>query len=605
MLKKVLSILTLSTVLVSSFNFNTFANTNKNDEVTIQLLATSDIHNKFYPYEYAINEESKSGSLAQIATAINELKTDNTIIIDAGDTIQDNYSELFLNDEIVPMIAGMNAIGYDIWTLGNHEFNYGMEFLDKVIKSSEAKVLTGNVYKPDGTPLAEDYTIIEKNGVKVGIIGMVTPNIVKWDAEKLEGYKVTDPLEEINKAVDELRDKVDVIVSVNHMGESNEYDVKNSGVDDIANGSKDVDVIIAAHEHKEVQKVLNDVLIVENKSSGSTIAQVNITLKKDANGKYQVIDKNSNIIDVSKYEPDPQILEELKSYDERAKKDASTIIGKLEGGDLAPKNEINGIAQGYIQDTDLVDLVNEVQLYYTGADVSAAALFSATANMYEGDIKKSDTSLIYKFPNTLYVFEMTGKQLKQYMEWSASYFNQYKEGDLTISFDPESRGYLYDMFSGVNYDINISKEVGNRIENLTKKDGTPVKDTDIFKVTVNNYRANSQILSDVIYKNGDNPKLLEIDVRGDLGGVRELIADYIQNVKKGKITPNVDKNWKIVGNDWNQELHKKAVEQINSGKIKLDKYNNKSITVNDLQNIDNNTNNNNVKVINKKVKKVS
>ncbi len=605
MLKKVLSILTLSTVLVSSFNFNTFANTNKNDEVTIQLLATSDIHNKFYPYEYAINEESKSGSLAQIATAINELKTDNTIIIDAGDTIQDNYSELFLNDEIVPMIAGMNAIGYDIWTLGNHEFNYGMEFLDKVIKSSKAKVLTGNVYKPDGTPLAEDYTIIEKNGVKVGIIGMVTPNIVKWDAEKLEGYKVTDPLEEINKAVDELKDKVDVIVSVNHMGESNEYDVKNSGVDDIANGSKDVDVIIAAHEHKEVQKVLNDILIVENKSSGSTIAQVNITLKKDDNGKYQVIDKNSNIIDVSKYEPDLQILEELKSYDERAKKDASTIIGKLEGGDLAPKNEINGIAQGYIQDTALVDLVNEVQLYYTGADVSAAALFSATANMYEGDIKKSDTSLIYKFPNTLYVFEMTGKQLKQYMEWSASYFNQYKEGDLTISFDPESRGYLYDMFSGVNYDINISKEVGNRIENLTKKDGTPVKDTDIFKVTVNNYRANSQILSDVIYKNGDNPKLLEIDVRGDLGGVRELIADYIQNVKKGKITPNVDNNWKIVGNDWNQELHKKAVEQINSGKIKLDKYNNKSITVNDLQNIDNNTNNNNVKVINKKVKKVS
>lgn len=605
MLKKVLSILTMSAVLATSFNFSVFANTNKNDEVTIQLLATSDIHNKFYPYEYATNEESKSGSLAQIATAINELKTDNTIIIDAGDTIQDNYSELFLNDEIVPMIAGMNAIGYDAWVLGNHEFNYGMEFLNKVMKTSKAKVLSGNVYNPDKTRLADSYTIIEKNGVKVGIIGMVTPNIVKWDAEKLEGYNVTDPLEEINKAIDEIEDKVDVIVSVNHMGEGNEYDVKNSGVDDIANNVKGVDAIVAAHAHTQVNKVVNGMPVVENKSSGATIAQINITLKKDAKGEYQVTNKEANIIDVSKYEPDEKILKELESYDKRAKEDANTVIGKLEGGDLAPKNEINDIAQGYIQDTALVDLVNEVQLYYTGADVSAAALFSAKANMYEGDIKKSDTSLIYKFPNTLYVFEMNGKQLKQYMEWSASFFNQYKDGDLTISFNPEIPGYLYDMFAGVNYDINISKEPGNRIENLTKKDGTPVKDDDIFKVTVNNYRANSQILSDVIYKNGDNPKLLEIDVRGDLGGVRELIADYIQNVKKGKITPNVDNNWKIVGNDWNEELHKKAVEQINSGEIKLEKYNSKTITENDLKNTGNKTENKNVKLVYKKEMKAS
>ncbi len=605
MLKKLLSILTMSAVLATSFNFSVFANTNKNDEVTIQLLATSDIHNKFYPYEYATNEESKSGSLAQIATAINELKTDNTIIIDAGDTIQDNYSELFLNDEIVPMIAGMNAIGYDAWVLGNHEFNYGMEFLNKVMKTSKAKVLSGNVYNPDKTRLADSYTIIEKNGVKVGIIGMVTPNIVKWDAEKLEGYNVTDPLEEINKAIDELEGKVDVIVSVNHMGEGNEYDVKNSGVDDIANNVKGVDAIVAAHAHTQVNKVVNGMPVVENKSSGATIAQINITLKKDAKGEYQVTNKEANIIDVSKYEPDEKILKELESYDKRAKEDANTVIGKLEGGDLAPKNEINDIAQGYIQDTALVDLVNEVQLYYTGADVSAAALFSAKANMYEGDIKKSDTSLIYKFPNTLYVFEMNGKQLKQYMEWSASFFNQYKDGDLTISFNPEIPGYLYDMFAGVNYDINIAKEPGNRIENLTKKDGTPVKDDDIFKVVVNNYRANSQILSDVIYKNGDNPKLLEIDVRGDLGGVRELIADYIQNVKKGKITPNVDNNWKIVGNDWNEELHKKAVEQINSGEIKLEKYNSKTITENDLKNTGNKTENKNVKLVYKKEMKAS
>ncbi|WP_250278628.1 5'-nucleotidase C-terminal domain-containing protein [[Clostridium] colinum] len=610
MLKKFLSILTVITVLVSSLTFNVFANTIKDDEITIRLLATSDIHNKFYPYEYATNMESKHGSLAQIATVIKELKTENTIVIDAGDTIQGNYSELFLDEEIVPTIAGMNAIGYDIWTLGNHEFNYGMDFLEKVMKTSKAKILTGNVYRPDETALADDYTIIEKNGIKIGIIGMVTPNITRWDAEKLIGYKVTDPLEEINKAVEELKGKVDIIVSVNHMGESNEYNVKNSGVDDIAKSSKDIDVIIAAHEHKAVKgKLLNDILIVENKNAGETIAQIDITLKKDTNGKYKIIDRKSKLIDVSKYEPDKEVLKVLERYDQKAKKDANTIIGKLECGDLVPKNEIKGIAQAYIQDTALIDFINEVQLYYSGADISAAALLSTNANMKQGDIKKSDTSLIYKYPNTLYVVEMTGKQLKQYMEWNASYFNQYKDGDLTISFKPDSRGYWYDMFTGINYEINISKEVGNRIENLTKADGTPVKDTDVFKVALNNYRANSHILSDVIFKDGDKPKLLQIDVRGDIGGVRELIGDYIQNVKKGKITNKVDNNWKITGINWDKELHEKAKEQINSGKIKLAKYNSKSITVNDLVDEKNKHNNirenNNTKIVNKKVKKVA
>ncbi len=602
MLKKFLSILTMVTVFISSLSFSVFADTKKDDEITIRLLSTGDIHNKFYPYEYATNQESKSGSLAQIATVIKELKTDNTIIIDAGDTIQDNYSELFLKDDVIPMMAGMNAIGYDIWTLGNHEFNYGVDFLKKVIKTSKAKVLSGNVYNPDGSRLADSYTIIEKNGVKIGLIGMVTPNIVKWDSEKLVGYKVTDPLEEINKAIEEIKDKVDIIVSVNHMGENNEYGVKNSGVDDVAKATKDIDVIIAAHEHKAIEgKMLNDVLIVQNKNAGETVSVVDITLKKDENGKYQIKNRTSKLIDVSKYEPDKELLKTLESYDKRAKDDANTIIGKLEGGNLAPENEIKGIAQGYIQDTALIDLINEVQLHYTGADISTAALFSGNANMYQGDIKKSDTSLIYKYPNTLYVFEMTGKQLKQYMEWSASYFNQYKEGDLTISFNPESRGFLYDMFSGVNYDVNISKEVGNRIENLTKKDNTPVRDTDVFKVVVNNYRANTEILSDVIFKDGEKPKLLEIDVRGDLGGVRELIADYIQNVKKGEIRPNVDNNWKIVGNNWDKDLHEKAKEQINSGKIKLDKYNNVSITVNDL--IKEDVNNKNTKIVNKRERK--
>lgn len=591
--KAFLSYLLMITLIVSSFGTIAFA-ADKNDEFDLQLLVTSDMHGKFYPYDYALNEESTSGSVAQVATVVNKLKTDNTILVDVGDTIQDNSSDLFLKDKTHPMIAGMNEIGYDVWVTGNHEYNYGMDVLKNVMKQFKGKVLVGNVYNPNGSSIADKYTIIEKNGIKVGIIGMVTPNITRWDAANLKGYKVTDPVEETKKVINEIKDKVDVIVAAQHMGEENEYGVKNSGVNDLAKACPEIDVILAAHEHKAVPGTyVNDVLIVENKSGAATVTQVNLTLKKNTDGKYEVANRTSKNIETKDYESDKKVLNALESYHKRAIEDANTVIGKLKGGDLAPANEIEGIPQAQIEETAMINLINEVQTYYTDADISAAALFNVDSNLKEGDIKKSDTSLIYKYANTLYKLEMTGAQLKKYMEWSASYYNTYKPGDLTISFDENIRAYNYDMFTGVNYDINVSKEPGNRIENLTKADGTPIKDDDVFIVAVNNYRANSQLLAyGEIFKEGEKlPKLLEIDVKGDIGGVRELIREYIQNVKKGVIEPKLNHNWKVVGNDWDKSEHEKVAELVKKGSLKVPASadgrtpNVRSITQDDIKNL--------------------
>lgn len=583
-------LLMLSLLLVSQFTV--FSKELK--EVEIKILATSDLHGKFYPYDYSINEESKSGSLVQIATAIEENRDENTIIVDVGDTIQDNSADLFFEEKIHPMILGFNEIGYDIWVSGNHEFNYGVENLKNVAKQFKGKFLLGNVYNPDGTRLGDNYTIIEKSGVKILVIGMVTPNIIKWDYENLKGYKVTDPVEETKKIIAKLKNKVDVIVVATHMGESNEYGVKNSGVDDLAKACPEIDVILAAHEHKVVEGVYkNNVLIVENKNSGATLAEVKVKVVKDGD-RFKVVDRESRSIKIADYEVDKNLAKKLEEFDLKARQDANIVIGELKGGNLAPQNEIEGIPQAQIESTALIGLINEVQQYYTGARVSAAALFVVDANLEEGKIKKSDTSLIYKYGNTLYKLEMTGKQLKKFMEWSASYYNQYKPGDLTISFDENIRGYNYDMFSGVDYEIDISKEKGNRIKNLkwsdTKK---PIKDDERFVIAVNNYRANSQLLNygEVFDKEDGLPKVLEIDVKGNLGGVRELIGDYIINVRNGVITPNNLNNWKIVGNDWNEAQHRKVVELVKDGKLSIPKSadgrtpNVKSITEEDLKNI--------------------
>lgn len=558
----------------------------------IQILATSDLHGKFYPYDYAVNEESRSGSLVQIASAVKKYRTKDTVIIDVGDTIQDNYSELFFKEKIHPMMLAMNEIGYDIWALGNHEFNFGVDNLKNIMKQSKAAVLMGNVYNPDGSRIAEGYTIIEKDGVKIGIIGMVTPNIVKWDSVNLKGYKVTDPVEETKKIAKDIRNKVDILIAAEHMGEENEYDVANSGVNDLAEACPELDLIIAAHEHKLVEEAyVNDVLIVENKNSAATMSKINIILEKE-NGKYKISDRKAESIKISEYEPDKKLAEKLAPYNKKAQDEANIIIGELIGGNLVPENEIAEIPQAQIQATSLIDFINEVQMYYTGADVSAAALFNVDADLKAGKIKKSDTALIYKYGNTLYKMEMTGKQLKKYMEWSATYYNKYNKGDLTISFNENIRGFNYDMFSGVDYKIDISKEVGQRIKDLKRSNtGKEIKDDDIFIIAVNNYRANTHLLTyGEIFEEGEElPKVLEIDVKGNIGGVRELIGDYIKNVKKGKIEPSNPQNWKIIGNDWDKNKHEKAVQMIKDGKIQIPKSadgrtpNVKSVTENDLK----------------------
>ena len=538
----------------------------------LQILATSDTHGKFDPWDYAANKADASGSVAQQATAIKQLRTADTLVIDAGDTIQGNSSQLFLEDDVHPMVAAMNAIGYDVWVTGNHEYNYGMDTLQKIMAEQNAKVLTGNVYAPDGTPLADGYTIVRKKDLKIGLIGMVTPNITRWDAVNLTGWTVTNPVDECRKIIDQIKDQVDVLIGVMHMDTENEYGVYGSGVTDLANACPEFDVIIAAHGHKEIPgEEINGVLVIENKNAGATMSEIHLQLQRQWNGRWKVVGRSSESLQIAEYEADPELVALLAPYDERAKADAVIPIGELRGGNMAPDNEIENIPSPMVQDTALLDFINEVQLYYTGAQVSATAMTSMTGQMREGAIRKCDLTSIYTYENTLYKLQMNGAQLRDYMEWSAAFFKTWQPGDLTIAFDPSTRYYLYDAFEGVNYEIDISQEPGNRILNLTWPDGTPVADTDVFTIAVNNYRATTQLLiaADIFAPGEPLPQMLEMDVRGDLGGIRELLGEYIQTVKGGVIEPKVNNNWKILGNNWDAAKHSEAVARLRDGSLTL------------------------------------
>ena len=544
---------------------------NSAEAKTIRIIATSDLHGKFMPWDYALNAASPSGSMTQLSTAIAQYRTGATLLVDAGDTIQDNSADIFIgNGKTHPMIQALNALNYDVWVTGNHEYNYGMDVLKQTIAEMKPKVLTGNVLDSAGEPIADGYAIFDVDGVRVCVIGMVTPNIARWDAVNLADCTVNDPLAATRAIIDVVQGQYDVLVGVFHMGIENEYGAANSGVTDILNACPEFDVMVSSHEHVLIPSMeINGALVVQNKFQAQTMAVIDLTLEKNGDG-WKVVGRTAGSVAIAGFEADPTLTEMLTPYHEIACADAGQVVGVLEGGALAAENEISAIPTAQIEDTALIDLINDVQMHYTGAPVSASALLTMDANMGQGDIRKCDMAMVYRFTNTLYKLHMNGAQFRKYMEWSVAYYNTWQPGDLTISFNPEIRIFNYYMFAGVNYEINIANEPGSRIENLTWPDGAPVADDDEFDIAVNNYCAVSQLLAPgVIYEEGDMPTLLEIDVRGDIGGVRELIRDYIVNVKGGTITPECDGNWRITGNDWDSGLHRRAVELLTEGKLSI------------------------------------
>lgn|GEM_PF-22554 len=573
--------LTLFTALMMIVSFITPVNLTAHAAETpidIQILATSDMHNKFVAYDYATDSVSKSGSLAQISTLVKDLRASNpnTILVDNGDTLQGTASSLFIEDPKHPMIVGMNAMKYDSFSLGNHEFNYGMDFIARFEAAADFPILCGNVYNNStGKRLGEPYTIKEVGGVKVGIIGLITPHITKWDGPNLKGYNVTNPVEEGKKIAVELRDKVDVMIATFHAGEDSEYGNGDSARE-LAKAVPDLAAIVAGHAHSNIPQVKEgNVLITEPGSYAQKLSKIDLKVEKDASGKYKVTSGSSTLLDTKTVEEDSSLVDVLKAYDTRAKDHAKTVIGELKGGDLVPANEVKGIPQGVMQDTALIDLINKVQLEYgkkgvpAGARrVAGAAMFAENANVKEGSITNAGTSLIYKYDNSLMTLKVNGKQLKKYMEWSASYFNTFKTGDLTISFNEKIRLYNYDMFSGVKYDINISKAPGSRIENLTYSDGASVKDEDTIYLTVNNYRANNTLLNNDsgLFK-GEGVETIYDSTNEQPSQIRDFIGQYI--TEKKIITPEVDNNWKLTGYRWDSVKRDKAVKLINDGKLKL------------------------------------
>ena len=532
-------------------------------EVNIKLLGTSDIHGRVVPWSYGADVEDKSGSYAQIATYVKDVRKNNknVVLVDVGDAIQDNQVDVFAKDKKYykdhPIPKVLNEMNYDIFVLGNHEFNFGMKALDEILKDIKAKKLTANFYhKKNDKRYIDATTIIEKDGVKLGIIGLSTPMSAKFeeDTGNLKDMKFTSPTEEARTQVEKLKAKgVDAIIAVTHMGIDNENNIPDTGMRDVINAVDGIDVVIAGHMHKDVpSETIKNTLITEPHRYGTVVSEVDLTFDINDKKEVKLVKKESKTVPVKALEADKKIVEIYKPYHEKLRELNNVVIGQT-ANEMVPQETKHGVSAAFSKDTGLSSFINDVEQHYSGADVVTFSFDHQKARMDKGDIKKKDIIFNYRYAGgDVTVYELTGKQLKEYMEWSANYFDTIQPGDTEYRYNAErkkSKYVTYDIFGGVNYKIDLRNPKGSKIVDLTLADGKPVTDDMKLKVGMNSYRFAQLNGKGGIWEGQKIPVLWESKVAmgREKGTIQNMMLDYITNVKKGKIDGQSHNRWEIIG----------------------------------------------------------
>ena len=532
-------------------------------EVNIKLLGTSDVHGRIVPWSYGADVEDKSGSYAQIATYVKDVRKNNknVVLVEVGDAIQDNQIDVFAKDKKYykdhPIPKVLNEMNYDIFVLGNHEFNFGMKALDEILKDIKAKKLTANFYhKKNDKRYIDATTIIEKDGVKLGIIGLSTPMSAKFeeDTGNLKDMKFTSPTEEARTQVEKLKAKgVDAIIAVTHMGIDNENNIPDTGMRDVINAVDGIDVVIAGHMHKDVpSETIKNTLITEPHRYGTVVSEVDLTFDINEKKEVKLLKKESKTVPVKALEADKKIVEIYKPYHEKLRELNNVVIGQT-ANEMVPQETKHGVSAAFSKDTGLSSFINDVEQHYSGADVVTFSFDHQKARMDKGDIKKKDIIFNYRYAGgDVTVYELTGKQLKEYMEWSANYFDTIQPGDTEYRYNAErkkSKYVTYDIFGGVNYKIDLRNPKGSKIVDLTLADGKPVTDDMKLKVGMNSYRFAQLNGKGGIWEGQEIPVLWESKVAmgREKGTIQNMMIDYITNVKKGKIDGQSHNRWEIIG----------------------------------------------------------
>lgn len=518
----------------------------------LSILVTSDVHGTVLPHHYANNQPQDWG-LAKLATLIRRERNDEKemLLIDNGDVIQGTpltyhyVKSKRTRPHPIPLI--MNQMGYDAAILGNHEFNYGLTLLNQVLKESSFPWLSCNILdeKTKEPYFGQPYLIRQfANGLKVAILGVTTPYIPNWEEPgHIEGLLFEDAVVAAQRWADMIRSKeeVDLLVVAYHGGFERDLHTgqpvealtgENQGYE-LCQQVRGIDVLITGHQHRRIaSEEINGVTVIQPGSQGSALGRIEVDFVQQ-DGKWKVVQKKSSLQTLESVQPDEMIMQMIEPYEADTQSWLDQPLGTIDG-DM----EVSDPMLIRTQDHPLIEFINRVQMEIAGVEISNTALFDNDAPGLPRHVTMRHIVANYIYPNTLKVLCLSGQDIKDALEQTATYFAAYDGKSIDVNPEflyPKPQHYNYDMWEGIEYRINISRPVGERIT-LLHVNGKPIDLQQTYEVVMNNYRAGG---GGNYFMFQNRPVIRDIPTE-----VSELLADYI--LQKGTIQATVNHNWKVI-----------------------------------------------------------
>jgi 2',3'-cyclic-nucleotide 2'-phosphodiesterase (5'-nucleotidase family) len=463
-------------------------------ELTLLIAATTDVHGHLVGWDYYENRPDTARGLARAATIVDSLRTaapGRVVLVDAGDMLQGTpLTYVAARREhfaVHPVLAAMNAMHYDAAAVGNHEFNYGLPFLYSAAKGAHFPLLAANAYPAAGPAPFPGRTMVERDGVRIALIGATTPGSNAWDRDNLSGkLAIGAILPAVRAEVDSAkRERADVVVVVLHtgLGEPSSYDTvatrlpSENVAAEVARRVPGIDLLVYGHSHKQMaDTVIAGALLMQPKNWATSVGVAELHLA-NANGTWRVVSKRSLLIPAAGHAEDALVTRAAAAGHEAARKYVATVIGSTDARWSTDS--------GRVIDTPLADLILDVERRTAHSDLASTAVFDVGAKIDSGPISVGEIARLYPYENTLSAVRITGAQLRAYLEYSARYYGTFGTGEPPVHTDVP--GYNFDVVSGADYTIDLSRPVGSRITSLSVR-GRPVSDADTFTLALNNYR---------------------------------------------------------------------------------------------------------------------
>lgn len=534
--------------------------------VKIRMIETTDVHGRFFPYDF-ISGQPASGSLARVVTYVDSLRDiygDRLLLMDTGDMLQGQPIVTYYNyvrtdtENIASSVS--NYMGYDVRSIGNHDVETGHKVYDKWIKELRCPMLGANIINnTTGKPYLKPYAVFKRGGVKIAVIGLITPGVPSWLSEPLwSGLHFEDAVKSAREWMDivKKKERPDVIVGLFHTG-INDRSRTNGSVNDatldIARTVPGFDVIFYGHDHavhyEEVTSCDGSKTIIVNPANNAMrVADAEVEIGKNRSKSIKV-----NVVDISNERIDDKYMKTFENQIEEVKKYVNTVVGSFESSMTS--------RDSYFGSSSLVDFIHDVMLATSGADVSFASPLSFDVTVKAGPATLSDMYKLYSYENDLCVMSLTGREIKKYLEksydgWIATMaaptdhllkMNS-RDSSRDKYFGLATPFYNLDSAGGINYTVDATRTPGNRVTITGMADGRPFDESKTYKVAVNSYRAagGGGLLTDGAgIKKEDLEK--RIVWRGD-HTLRDYIIDYVR--QHSPIKPKASGNWHFTPEEW-------------------------------------------------------